>query len=407
MNNLEFIPVLLGSDVNVYGMARSFHEQYGVNSIAVSKSRFIATIDTKIISFINQPNLEDNDCFVDTLISLSKKYLSKKLILIPCADGYMKLLVDNQKVLSKHYYFNCPSKKHLESLTIKESFYSICDKYNFKYPKTQVINYNNWESVELKLKFPIVIKASNSVEYWNCSFSGKKKVFIANQKSEYKLIIESIYASSYKSPITLQDYIPGNDSHMRVLNCYCSKEGRVKLMGLGHALLEDHTPDGIGSYTAIVNTFDQKLLDQIKQFLEEISYTGYVNFDIKYDIRDNQYKFFEINPRQGRSSFFVTACGCNLSKYLVDDIIYDKNTNSVDYIKNDCLWLIVPKKIIFNYIKDNETKARLKKLIQQGKTCNSLFYNKDLSFKRYMKLSIQNRRHYAKYKKYYGNKGLN
>lgn len=29
IENEEFIPILLGSDMNVYGMARSFNEAYG------------------------------------------------------------------------------------------------------------------------------------------------------------------------------------------------------------------------------------------------------------------------------------------------------------------------------------------------------------------------------------------
>ena len=50
MSKTDFIPVLLGSDVNVYGMARSFHEAYGIPSVAIGKGRLNATSNSRIVS---------------------------------------------------------------------------------------------------------------------------------------------------------------------------------------------------------------------------------------------------------------------------------------------------------------------------------------------------------------------
>ena len=82
---------------------------------------------------------------------------------------------------------------------------------------------------------------------------------------------------------------------------------------MGNALLEEHSPEGIGSYAAIVNGCDEKLGEMMKNFLEGIGYVGFANFDMKYDHRDGKYKLFEMNLRQGRSSYFVTAAGYNLT----------------------------------------------------------------------------------------------
>ena len=85
---------------------------------------------------------------------------------------------------------------------------------------------------------------------------------------------------------------------------------------------------------------------RIKAFLEDIKYEGVANFDMKYDERDGEYKLFEINLRQGRSSYFVTLNGFNLAKYFVDDLVedtpFDGNTL---FGRGSKLWLEIPKSI--------------------------------------------------------------
>ena len=81
MGQLDFLPVLLGSDVNVYGMARSFHEAYGIKSVAVGKGRLNATSNSSIVSVeCVEPNLEDDAVFCKTLIDFAGRYPNKTLL---------------------------------------------------------------------------------------------------------------------------------------------------------------------------------------------------------------------------------------------------------------------------------------------------------------------------------------
>lgn len=75
MEEIKFRPVLLGSDVNVYGMARAFHEEYGIRSIAVSKTVLSATADTKLIDFTHEPDLENPEKFMKKLIEVKENII--------------------------------------------------------------------------------------------------------------------------------------------------------------------------------------------------------------------------------------------------------------------------------------------------------------------------------------------
>ena len=209
---IEFQPVLLGSDINVYGMARSFHQEYGVKSVAIGKGILGPCTASKIVTVeMVEPNLEDDQVFVKTLLDFAKRYegSGKKLLLVPCGDNYIKLLVRNQDKLRGVYTFECISEELLMRLSIKESFYQVCTEHGFAFPKTTTCSYETYKTVELPFDFPVIIKPSNSVAYWNCRFPHKKKVFVAQSKPEFDAILEAIYSSSYKDHLILQEYIPG------------------------------------------------------------------------------------------------------------------------------------------------------------------------------------------------------
>ena len=64
-----------------------------------------------------------------------------------------------------------------------------------------------------------------------------------------------------------------------------------------------------------------------------------------------------------------------------------------------------PKKNrIYKYVKDEQALKKVKQLVKEGKCVNSLFYDKDMKIKRYIKLKLNMLNHSRKYKKYYEKK---
>ena len=209
-------------------------------------------------------------------------------------------------------------------------------------PKTTTCSYENYKTVELPFDFPVIIKPSNSVAYWNCRFPHKKKVFVAQNKREYDAILEAIYGSSQGPPDFAGVHPRGRQQHAGdELLLRPGWEGKAHRPGQRPA--GGAPPEGIGSYAAIINGYDEKLNQRMKNFLEGIGYVGFANFDMKYDQRDGTYKLFEMNLRQGRSSYYVTAAGYNLAKWLVDDVIYHKDMPCT-VATNKVLWTIIRKR---------------------------------------------------------------
>jgi D-aspartate ligase len=165
-------------------------------------------------------------------------------------------------------------------------------------------------------------------------------------------------------------------------------------------LLEEHTPHGIGNHAVIITEQDHELEEQFKRLLEAIGYVGFSNFDIKYDERDGKYKAFEINTRQGRSNYYVTGAGANVARILVEDRIEEKDMK-FNSVAEENLWLVVPKKVAFDYVSEQEYKDRMKQLFDSGKFVNPLDYAIDNKPMRKLRLWHNQQRHFKNFATYY------
>lgn len=405
INSLQ--PVLLGADLNCYNVARAFHEEYGVRTQAFGRYPIGVTMNTKIIDFTTVEKLDKREIMIKTLNDYASAHIDKNLILIGCTDDYVGMIIQNRDELDRRYIIPYTSPEQLEELSFKESFYKYCDQYGILYPKTVILEPSDNGSFDwnaLPFEFPIIIKPSSSTLYWKHPFEGMKKVYRAKNKEEAKKICADIYASGYPDNIIIQDTIPGDDSRMYVLTAYSDKNGRVRMMCLGHVLLEEHTPKGLGNHAAIITEWKPELTEKFKQFLEDIGYVGYSNFDIKYDSRDGSYRAFEINLRQGRSNYYVTASGGNIAANIVRDRLLNEFENSDEFklIDKEIYWRYIPDGTVKKYI-SSELWGKIKALKKSGAAYSSMRYKYDLrgNLKRRCYIMLHEYRHRKKYKKYY------
>lgn len=407
METLNIIPVLIGADLNCYNVARAFHERYGVKSYAFGRYAIGASNYTRIIKFKIVEHMDDPEVMVKTLLDFAAEHKGAKLIAFGCTDDYASMLIHYGDRLRPLYIVPYIGPELFERLAYKASFYEDCDKHGILYPKTKILTRESDLDSELDnlgFDYPIIIKPSASAVYWRYPFEGMKKVYTAASKGEAEIIIQRIYASGYPEKMILQDMIPGDDSKMRVLTAYSDHSGKVRMMCLGHVLLEEHTPKGLGNHCAIITEQNRPLMERFKAYLEETGFVGYSNFDIKYDERDKTFRAFEINLRLGRSNYYVTSAGCNVAKYIVDEYVLGKQAEGTYYCDSESFWHSVPKGVVYQYCRDKKLAAKAKALAKEGKAHPSLWYKPDLMFnpKRIAYLIIHGKNHYGKFKRYYG-----
>lgn len=395
-----FVPVLLGSDIGAYSMARAFYESYGVQSHVFGKYATGPCWKSRIVSFHHMPTIERRPVFLTQIGQLADAYPHKTLLVLGCGDNYVRLAASCKDALPPNAVTSYMDLQELDRFMLKDRFYGLCDALGIDHPATVVYRGLDSTLPPLPFDYPAVVKPADSGDYFLHHWEGQKKAYTVGDENELLRVTRTSWEGGYRGAFVIQELIPGTDDCMRVLTSYSNQNGRVEGTALGHVLLEEHTPLGIGNHALVLTENDPELLAQVTRLLESVGYRGFSNIDVRFDTRTGRRLFLDFNVRQGRSNYYCTLSGFKVAEHLVDDLVFKKR-RPASSPQAGWLWSVIPHRVELTYVRDPELHAQVVAAARTGFRVNPLFSAYDLAPTRVARLWRNHLRHYGNYRTYY------
>ena len=398
-------PVVLGGDVGAYSLARTFHEAYGVRPVVVSSVSTGLVRHSRILENVVEPGIDDGPTVVRRLRAIAEQHPGTTRVLLGSADWLVRTIVENRAQLEDLYTIPYVDVATLDKVTDKVLFGELCAELGIDHPATVVHDVQAGGTPDTSaLRFPVIAKAADTAAYHLVEFPGKKKVFTVDTPAELADLLGRVRASGYQGRFVVQDLIPGDDSGMRILTCYSDAAGKVRFSAFGHVLLEEHTPGALGNPAGIITGHDEQIVAQAVRLLEHLGWTGYANFDLKYDPRDGRTVFFELNPRLGRSNFYITAGGRNTAELYVREHVQGLAPlpgGAPDHLTEPHLYTVLPRWLLRRYVADPALRARTRALGRARRATNPLWYRAETDPRRLAYLAVAQANQVRKYRRYY------
>ncbi len=401
--------VAVGGDIGVYGLARAFHEAYRCPAIALTS---IATRAVQASSFVTNvvvPDLTEEQVLVRALEQVAAEYPDRTLVLVTNADWYVEAIVANADRLREHYLMPFCSPQALERVSSKDEFAQICARLGMPTPKTVPVDVaalrraggrDAVAALSIDLEFPVIGKPASSAEYYYLDMPDKKKVDFVESRADLDDLLGRLVDAGYDGTYLVQDFIPGDETHMRTLTAYRDTRGQVTLLATGRVLLQEHNPGTLGNPAAIVTEPYEEAMAAATRFLDEAGYVGFANFDYKLDPRTGQFVYFEMNPRIGRNNYYVTAAGANPARAVVADLVEGRSTDTVRGT-DEALYSVVPFDLLLRYLDDEDLKERLRRVRRTGRMVNPLRYRADWGLRRRYVVTGVTQMYRRKFRRYY------
>lgn len=329
-------PIVVGGDILAYSYVRELNRAFGVEQTIVLAAADIKMLSTsRFTDYRLIPDVHDAEVLYATLEEIAAGFKSENPALVPmvfgCDDCHARMLskakprLEAAGIVVPYINFDL-----LDSITQKRRFYELCEELRIPYPKTWYFDCSDAGPDKLpldELPFPLIAKPSNSAQFQDAepTVRGWRKIYEIEDAAEMAEVWKSLRESSYDNLMVLQDFIPGGDDAIRTLTTFSNARGEVRCVSGGVVCLQDHDPTALGNPLCILGEREEQIIECAKRFIARVGYRGMANFDIKYDERDGSFRFFEVNTRCGRNTYYMSLGGQNFVELMVREFVLGEN----------------------------------------------------------------------------------
>lgn len=397
----DFRVLILGGDIGGVSLARSTWLAYRARPLLIAKgpSPFAAHLHKAEVKYV--ADLED-PAHLRQVIGRVAGAQNTPLLVLTAFEYFAQTLAQIAGDLPENAILPFVGRELMEEVSDKANFARYCQRLEIGHPQTIVHRISGEADLPdvSSLGWPVIGKAARSAEHHVLDFAGKEKVYELAGPAELAELIGRLSRAGFRGEFVFQRRVGGDDAQMRILTCYVDKQGQVKQAGFGQVIVEEHTKELLGNPAGILTYPQPEVTAQASRLLESVGWRGWANFDIKADPADGTARFFELNPRLGRSNFYLNVAGINPVETIVTDLI-DGQEVKENWGTQRGLYTVVPLGLLLAYALGWGERRAIVTAVRRGKAVNPLWSRYELDPRRWLVQIIQGLKQIKRFHHYY------
>jgi D-aspartate ligase len=372
----SLLPVVVGFDIADYSFARIFHEAAGLRSLVVSEIHRGPIENSSLfdVKIVPTGTLAHEDRFVEMLHGIAEEHPEQQLLLLVNSDEGVEFAARNRAALEPRWFLPYASIDAVERANSKEDFYGVCAELGLDVPARTTVDLrtpDTWEADVARLTFPVVAKPAVGSDldfHWE---QGLRKVKVFETPAAAKEYFSALNRAGVEITLMVQELIPGDDTTQWVINGYVDAQGRITATGTGRVLLGLHQPRYLGNAGMILLESNPALARDAQRLVTAVGLRGFFSLDVKFDPRDGRALWLDLNPRIGRSHYYLKVGGIDLANAMLADLAggespYQTNTRTGIYT---VLPMALANK---NYLRDPQLRRQVKAAKKAQRPVNPL-----------------------------------